>query len=1540
MPRLNPRGSRRRLQSAEARRGLNRQVNARRNLFPDPENQVDNLGVQPMNVDQQVHIPNNQHNENDPVFEPIDDHIFFDDVNLNEIPQPIPLDNVFNPQSMDDPQFLNLRREFVDKIDNIHQLICQFCNEKQFIVSEQIDQTCSKCTSQSHREKFSADNNMDPGQAVPQLTGLTPVEQLLIAQVNPNMTLMRLPRGGQYAFRGHVLNVPQDVNGFITNLPRRVDQLDILVLKKQGSDPTLPPSYFTVNRERVYNALTWLRENNRYYHNIHIVQEHLQALPENGLLDIPPANILDEIDINQQQPNPEVNEEAHNQEGNLPPQNQNLNPHQPPLHQPQNVQRRAPPDVLPPLNNPPHHHPPLNEHDPHIAAQPRQHPVIPNTFAQVQRPGPNERAAIQAAIDNDMVMQFPQRAGDPINEFTTEGYIAKAFPCLFPTGNADFKAPRRTKVSAQDYFIHLLRYHDGRFENDPRFVFLASNSVMRWKALQTGAVFARNNPNDAQLTAQDIRLMLNEDRRALTNRILSYGKTLRGSPQYWFSQRKNLMAMINQLGNASVFFTFSVADHHWPDLRRFLDTDGRSIHEAIAHSPLTVDSYVMLRFQIFFDHFLSPYLQVEDYWYRIEWQHRGSLHIHGLAWLENVPDALEATERHIAEYWDRFVNSWNPAMQPGDNPLNFFWYVDPNQHPCAKQLRAINVEELDRDLKDLVNMCQKHTRCTPGYCLRVMDDGQQKCRFNFPKPIRNLTTAVFTHDDNGQRNKLEVHPATNDAYLNKYNSHCLSIWRANMDISITFNMTDVAKYIAKYTSKAEQATNDYAVIMNAIATDQLPGHANLKAVANSLLLKTISSNDICAQQAAHILSDMPLVKSSRHFVTCSVESNYIQDPVNGNGYAAIRQYMNRPDIHEQSSFLTIFSHFTFRRRQERVTLVQRRGGKAILQIIPRYSNNPDDPSFPDYCMQFLILHKPFRRWADLLFGFQGPLQAYQHFIDNNPQLNRDPHNMQNAVQQAAVQLRDEQQQPLPEPEVHIDPWMYLHEPDHPLNLPLDNEAQQLNDNFDWLAESDPFHHLIQPSRSFLLESKQAAENNVEPQPQLQNHYNPDQLNAEQRQVFDAVLQHMQQHDAPPLSMLVLGTAGTGKSFLINCLSQLLHNSVTILAPTGVAAANIHGSTLHSHLQFAKLSTFAQLRGPSLQRLQDKFADTRYLIIDEVSMIGCSMLNAINKRLQQAFPQHSDQPFGGCSLILFGDFGQLPPVGDSRLFHPKRNSPTSMLGHVIYRTIQRVTFLTHCVRQANDEGFRDLLLRLRNGISTYDDYIILSRRFEGVVDQADFVQAVRLFPTRQLVAEHNADKLVALNRPIATFESAHNVNQAKNADSDTAGGLERWLSLAIGAHVMLRSNLWVEKGLVNGTLGTVMHIIFHREGPPALPATVICNFPSYTGPPFLPDVPGSFPVTPITRTWLNGNTNYSRTGFPLMLSWALTIHKCQGLTLDQAVVNIGDHEMSPGLSFVALSRARTVNNLMLAPFEFERISRLDRLPSVVQRKDEERRLQLL
>ena len=101
------------------------------------------------------------------------------------------------------------------------------------------------------------------------------------------------------------------------------------------------------------------------------------------------------------------------------------------------------------------------------------------------------------------------------------------------------------------------------------------------------------------------------------------------------------------------------------------------------------------------------------------------------------------------------------------------------------------------------------------------------------------------------------------------------------------------------------------------------------------------------------------------------------------------------------------------------------------------------------------------------------------------------------------------------------------------------------------------------------------------------------------------------------------------------------------------------------------------------------------------MIGCNMLNAINKRLQQAFPESADQVFGGCSVMLFGDFGELTPVGVSQLFHPNIVNPNAVLGNLAYQTSQSVFFLTQCASQANDEGFPDLLLQLCDGVSTAD-----------------------------------------------------------------------------------------------------------------------------------------------------------------------------------------------------------------------------------------------
>ena len=122
-------------------------------------------------------------------------------------------------------------------------------------------------------------------------------------------------------------------------------------------------------------------------------------------------------------------------------------------------------------------------------------------------------------------------------------------------------------------------------------------------------------------------------------------------------------------------------------------------------------------------------------------------------------------------------------------------------------------------------------------------------------------------------------------------------------------------------------------------------------------------------------------------------------------------------------------------------------------------------------------------------------------------------------------------------------------------------------------------------------------------------------------------------------------------------------------------------------------------------------------------------------------------------------------------------------------------------------------------------------------------------------------------------------------------------------MMLRKNLWVEKGLVNGSLGTVADIVYEiGKRPPSLPALVLVKFDNFQGP-FLKD--DLFPVFTTTVTWKDKDTECKRRQFPISVAYALTIHTAQGLTLDKAEIDIGKKENLPGLSYVALSRVRSL-----------------------------------
>ena len=128
-------------------------------------------------------------------------------------------------------------------------------------------------------------------------------------------------------------------------------------------------------------------------------------------------------------------------------------------------------------------------------------------------------------------------------------------------------------------------------------------------------------------------------------------------------------------------------------------------------------------------------------------------------------------------------------------------------------------------------------------------------------------------------------------------------------------------------------------------------------------------------------------------------------------------------------------------------------------------------------------------------------------------------------------------------------------------------------------------------------------------------------------------------------MVIQGTTGTGKSYIISFLKYALQNAskqsaspLLLLAPTGVAAFNIHASTMHSTLRIP-IGEMQPLEGQSLSKLQEELHHILYILIDEMSFIGPKMLTQIDARLRQAFPLQSTIPFSGCSIILLGDFGQ-------------------------------------------------------------------------------------------------------------------------------------------------------------------------------------------------------------------------------------------------------------------------------------------------------------
>ncbi|XP_068742117.1 ATP-dependent DNA helicase PIF1-like [Montipora capricornis] len=391
------------------------------------------------------------------------------------------------------------------------------------------------------------------------------------------------------------------------------------------------------------------------------------------------------------------------------------------------------------------------------------------------------------------------------------------------------------------------------------------------------------------------------------------------------------------------------------------------------------------------------------------------------------------------------------------------------------------------------------------------------------------------------------------------------------------------------------------------------------------------------------------------------------------------------------------------------------------------------------------------------------------------------------------------------------------------------------------------------------------------------HIDVDTFSDMQRHTCNIVKTHSEQaYPTDPLLLIVLGVAGTGKSCLINAIRNLLQYSCAVTATTGKASYNINGCTIHSLLRGNK-----DLTGTNLIRLRQNLKGINYIIIDEYSMLGQTMFGWIDRRCRQATGKIAEV-FGGKSIILVGDPGQLPPVADKPLYH---SSPSSSIENI-----------------------------------------------------AEFQYATRLYFSNEEVANYNFHQLAELHQPIARIDARHSSDLAKKASPDQMSGLEPSIFLSKGAKIILTMNLWTNVGLCNGATGTVVYFIYaNNQQPPDLTVSIIVKFDDYSGPSINDSMPAYVPICPIKVTSETLDGVHERQQLPLKLAWAITMHKSQGLTLPKAWNDIGHTEKTAGISYVAISRVRTLSTCIIEPMTFERLTSLKRSINLKFRLEEERRL---
>ncbi len=1332
------------------------------------------------------------------------------------------------------------------------------------------DHLCNFCHSKLSKSELPSTNSREnclfPGRIPKCLQGLTTMEQRLISKIQVFITLLILP-GGQFAEKGLCIDFPVNDLSILNVLPKDASS-SVVIIGSKSSQPAT--KHNIVRKDAIATALKWLQQNNVLYQNIYI--DHLY---QNMCIDDP----CPDCTVRSAEPNQICPDKL--QVGNVTEKDSDI-------------------DEI--------SFTPVDNYQPNI-----------DLISFISKGVPS--------------IVLPKYGSKPVFAFDLDGGEESSFPCLYPLGINGIRNERQKKITNNQYFHHRLYYKDGRFRKNIGYLFHAVNEYERRRLLSELTVHIRmrkpqrnGEKTNRLLSAGDVMSL--ESNPDLFDNSYMFMKNIRGTVAYWKNNLQDLLSMIKVLGPPSLFMSLSSNDHHWPELAMSLTgctyeeaIKMKNLNTKVREDPFMSALHFERRFEALMKYIIkgkdAPLGKIRDHFARVEFQMRGSPHVHMFFWT----DMPKVDDEEILSYIDKVICTELPD------------------------------EKVDPELYRLVKSLQTHSH-KPDYCLKRSG----LCRFGFPYRVCRKTQLMSNVDiaSNQTRGRFyETKRSENSLYINAYNPMILRHFRSNMDLQIVGKAESVAYYVCAYLLKSEPQGLKFALseLMQNMNKQESPPSQRTKLL--KIGFAVLKHRALSAQEAAYRLSDLKLIHSSRKVVRLntkplckrykvlkSKKAREELEPTSTDIFEKniVDYYRARPDKLEELNLHEFAQWYSkcpvplkplSKRAQVRYML------KAPLQHIcirKRTQNlvlrtSKIEISNDDYFYSLLFQFLPHRKECELLANLTEQNKYYdtakEAFIAKKDKL-IDLKNTEtiNQIEQAVQYIRYSQF----EMSQYLTPAVTEYDIEEGVSSSLYSEGQEFDDVqvedllLDGVNENPHSDH--SDSRSDYGDVHR-LEVSIMSQDQLLERIR--KLNSDQLKVMQAVKDHYHNKESQDsLKMFLTGNGGVGKSFLTvtviewirACTAKFIGQDPCIVCgPTGTAARNIFGETLHHALslpvQHGYQAEYTELKGPTLARLRKKFASIHTMIIDEISMVSSCNFLYIHRRLSSIMDD--ERPFGNLNLIVIGDFLQLRPVRGYFAFEQT----------VLWHLFEPYT-LKQNVRQGGQTRFTELLNRARIGALNAEDIEIIQSRQIALPCSPDKI--LHIFPTIKMVEAHNKKMQRMLNCEIHRIEAFHyfsnNDLNSKDIVSDNfipsddrdAGGLPKCLEVSTGTRVILLRNIYTSLGLVNGAIGYV-HSLEFSPGK-SIPKVIYVKFDDSDIGRVLQSKnhENAIAIEPIAQCFIFKGRSIVREQFPLQPAWSLTIHKIQGASVQRIAVSLGEEVFQRGMSYVALSRVTSIDGLYVLDFD--------------------------